>query len=97
MPHELCGLCVKPTSNRGTQIRCFHCNNRFHVRCAKINSNQYFDLKNRGVDWLCNQCYETVFPLASLDTIETYDFFNNFAGNTTMPLKSTKCDSCTNK
>ena len=97
MSHELCELCVKPTSNRGTQIRCFNCNTRFHVKCAKINSNQYLDLKNRGVDWFCNQCYEAAFPLASLDTNQTYDFFNNSARNTTMPLKSTKCDSCAKK
>ena len=98
MPVESCGLCVKPTSNRGTQIRCFQCNKRYHVKCAKINTKQYLDVTNRGIDWFCNDCYETTFPLAFLDTNEMYDFFNDDSSvKSPVPNKNTKCGSCTKK
>ena len=97
MPGEPCGLCVKPTSIRGTPIRCCQCNKRFHVKCAKINSNQFTDLSTRGIEWLCNECYESTFPLASLNTDEIYDFFNKSSDESPTPNKSTKCDSCSKK
>ena len=94
MSDNQCGLCPNPVSTRVTQIRCNHCKKCFHVKCAKVNTAQYIDLKNRGVDWLCDQCHQTVFPLASIENNEFLDFFNSRTSNSVLPSKKTKCDSC---
>ena len=101
MSTESCALCDKPTSSRHTPIRCKLCKKRFHVKCAKINSNQFRDLTDRGVDWHCDQCFNDIFPLASLDTYETFDFFNNSNPSThpppPPPPRNTRCSICPGK
>ena len=94
MPDNLCGLCPKPVSTRRTQISCNHCKKCFHVKCAKINTRQYLDLKNRGVDWICDQCHHSAFPLASLGLNEILDFFNSETNNCAPAPKKTRCDTC---
>ena len=94
MSDNQCGLCPKPISTRRTQIRCYHCNKGFHVKCAKINTAQYLDLKNRNADWLCEECHCSAFPLACLGTNEILDFFKDKTTNASPLPKKTKCDSC---
>ena len=97
MSRDQCGLCPHFVSSRVTKIKCNHCHTCFHAKCAKISSAQYLDLKTRGVDWLCDQCHQTVFPLANLDDNELSDFFINNKTIVSIPTKKTKCDSCTRK
>ena len=97
MPDNQCGSCSKVVSRRVTQIRCDDCKNCFHVKCAKINTAQYIDLLIRGVGWLCNNCHQSAFPLASIENNEILNFFNSRTCNSTPLAKKTKCDSCPRK
>ena len=54
----------------------------------------YRNLLNQGVDWLCNNCYQSAFPLASLENNEILNFFDSRTCNSTPLAKKTKCDSC---
>ena len=94
MPDNQCGSCSKLVSRRVTQISCDDCKKCFHVKCAKINTAQYRDLLNRGVGWLCNNCHQSAFPLASLENNEILNFFDSRTCNSTPLAKKTKCDSC---
>ena len=95
MPLGPCGSCPNSISARANPIKCNHCNKCFHVKCAKISTAQFLNLKARGVDWLCNQCHQSAFPLAALETCELLDFFiNNPNSNSPLPAKKTKCDTC---
>ena len=95
MPNEPCGLCQTPTSNRGAQIRCFHCNKRYHIKCSNTTSKHFNDLCNKGIEWFCNACNESIFPLACLDTNDFFDYFNTDQSD--KPKKGTKCDYCAKK
>ena len=100
-----CGKCCRPVFDHQNGIMCDACDSWFHLRCSKLNLEQYHNLSNSNIDWICSLCYKP--PFSDVDNAIFLETFNNFnkledycvasLNNANQLSYSPKCNVCNRK
>ena len=75
-----CGVCKKGVTGRTGGIQCEgHCQQWFHPNCINVNSQEYVDLGNSSLIWICNTCgMHNIGMTSSIGNISSLHTDNSF-------------------
>jgi len=90
-----CPLCPKPVSIIRNPLICSNCNLAFHKKCCPLNQYELAKLRNRNLEWTCDECMHSLFPFNSIENDEINAIFTDSVSSVPNTSRDkNKCGNC---